>query len=151
MKLSKEKIIEAAEAFNRAKSFDEFKVMLDLCGIKLNDFEESYYELATSTHPIFASMISRPGDETKTFNSRAYMELDPRKIPEVGRSGGVLSRFKLPLWFERDEFGTVKMMMPGSRYMSASYSPDLVSDLAEMGIDAIKEMAFTLMYELGRP
>lgn len=106
MKLSKEKIIEAAEAFNRAKSFDEFKVLLDLCDVKLEDFEQDYFEIASATHPVFANMISGFG-KYKTFNSRLYMKLDPRKIPGIAYLG-LLSRFKLPVWFEKDEFGMVK-------------------------------------------
>ena len=38
MKLSKDKIIEAAEAFNQAESFDEFKILLDLINVTLEDF-----------------------------------------------------------------------------------------------------------------
>lgn len=147
MKLSKEKIIEAAEAFNRAKSFDEFKVLLDLCDVKLEDFEQDYFEIASATHPVFANMISGFG-KYKTFNSRLYMKLDLRKIPGIAYLG-LLSRFKLPVWFEKDEFGMVKVMMPGNRYISASYSPELANDLAEMGLDADKEMAKIMMYELG--
>ena len=147
MKLSKEKIIEAAEAFNRAKSFDEFKVLLDLCDVKLEDFEQDYFELASATHPFFANMISGFG-KCKSFNSRLYMELDPRKI--LGIAGlNLLNGFKLPVWFEKDKFGAVKIMIPGNHYMSTLYSPELANDLAEMGIDADKEMANIIMYELG--
>ncbi len=149
MKLCKEKIIEAAEAFNRAETFDEFKVLLDLYGVKLSDFEESYYELASSTHPIFANMITC-GGKLKTFNSKSYMALDPRNIPGIGKGSGLLDRFKLPLWFDKDEFGTVKMMMPGNHYISATYSLELAADLAKIGIDADKEIAQTMMYELSK-
>lgn len=45
MKLSKDKIIEVAEAFNQAKSFDEFKVLLDLANVTFEDFVHDYYAI----------------------------------------------------------------------------------------------------------
>ena len=137
MKLTKEKIIEAAEAFNQANSFDEFKV-------KLEDFEKDYYEVA-SIHPVFANLICFP-KEDKKFNSKAYMALDPKKIIPGHM---IANRFKLPLWLEKDEFDTVKMLMPGEGVAQTTYSPDLAKNLKAMGIDPFKEMAQMLMYELG--
>lgn len=148
MKLSKDKIIEAVEAFNQAESFDEFKVLLDLANVTLEDFEHDYYAIA-SIHPIFKKMISFD-ENTSIFNSRAYMHLDPRKILKDYSFRPLLSRFKLPLWFENDEFGTIKLLMPGSRQIVASYSKELVRDLARFGIDADEELAKTMMIDLGR-
>lgn len=149
MKLSKDKIIEAAEAFNQAESFDEFKILLDLANVTLEDFEHDYYAIA-SIHPIFKKMISFD-ENTSIFNSRAYMHLDPRKIlKDYNSFHSLLSRFKLPLWFESDEFGTIKLLMSGSRQIVASYSKELVRDLARFGIDADEELAKTMMIDLGR-
>lgn len=148
MKLGKDKIIEAATAFNNAKSFDEFKILLDLVNVSLEDFEHDYYEMA-KVHPIFINMVSI-GGKLKTFSSKSYMALDPRKILNDFGILHLSSRFKLPLWFDQDEFGTVKMTMPGGGEIAASYSPVLADDLAKLGINAEKELAQTMMVELGR-
>ena len=146
MKLSKEKIIEAAEAFNKAKSFDEFLVLLDLCIVKLEDFEADYYELA-SIHPVFINIITHNG-KYKTFNSKEYMSRDPHDFPGTGCLK-VLDRFRLPLWFEKDESNDISMLMPDKTTMKSSYSQTLVEELKAMGIDANEEIAQLLMYKLG--
>ena len=100
MRLTKEKIINAAKAFNCAKTFDEFKVLLDLCNVNLEDFEQDYYELAM-IHHIFTSII--PYDKKNLrFDSKAYMSMNPNSILELANRS--LDRFILPTWFEKDMF-----------------------------------------------
>lgn len=159
MKLSKDKIIEAAKAFNQAKNFDEFKIMLDLCNVTLEDFERDYYEVA-SIHPVFKDIISC-GGKLSGFNSKLFMALDPKKIlnsfmesSQLLKSSQLLSRFKLPLWFEKDEFDTVGVMTADGKFVMASFSSfsqELVDDMLSLhNIDINKEMSQTLMYELAR-
>lgn len=150
MKLSKDKIIEAAKAFNQAKNFDEFKIMLDLCNVTLEDFERDYYEVA-SIHPVFKDIITC-GGKLSGFNSELFMALDPKKIlNSFMESSQLLSRFKIPLWFEKDEFDTVGIMTADGKFVKTSFSQDLVDDMLSLhNIDINKEMARTLMYELAR-
>ena len=145
MKLEKDKIIEAAKAFNDAKSFDEFRIKIDLLNIKLEDFEKDYYKIA-SIHSIFLNMITCNG-KLSSFSAKAYMKLDPHKIPGLGCIK-IHDHFRLPLWFDKDELGDVSMMMPDKTIMKTSYSQELVDDLAKMGIDANIEIANTLMIDL---
>ena len=149
MKTSKEKLIDAAKAFNRAQCFDEFKVLLDLCDVKLEDFEQDYFEVA-NIHPIFKDIISC-GGKLDTFNSRLFMALEPKKtLSGFAGSSRLLSRFRLPLWFEKDEFSTVKMMLSNGRTVQASYSLEFAEGLASIGLDPTREIAQTLLYELWR-
>ena len=146
MRLTKEKIINAAEAFNHAKTFDEFKVLLDLCNVNLEDFEQDYYELAM-IHPIFASII--PYDKKNLrFDSKAYMSMNPNSILELANRS--LDRFILPIWFEKDMFGAIKITLPGHKDVISSYSTEFNDDIRKFGIDPDKELRHVLLYELVR-
>ena len=150
MKLTKEKMISAAKAFNQAKSFIEFKILLDLVDVALEDFEHDYYELA-SMHPIFASII--PCDKkNKRFNSKMYMAIHPKDIPGLVKLKRCWpkDRFILPIWIEKDRFERVIMLLPNNEKAEmSSYSPELANNMSKIGIDPVKEMGFALLYELG--
>ena len=143
MKLVKSQIIEAAELFNKAKNFAEFKVLLDLAQIQLEDFERDYFEIAQQ-HPVFAKFIGKLGER---FDSKSYMRLKPSKIydPKV-----TTNRFILPCWFKKDEFGDISMVLPNNRVISISYSEEFAEDMRKFGIDPELELVNSLMYELVR-
>ena len=150
MKLTKEKMIRAAKAFNQAKSFTEFKILLDLVDVVLEDFEYDYYELA-AMHPIFASII--PCDKkNKRFNSKMYMAIHPKDIPGLVKIKyrQLKDKFSLPIWIEKDRFGRVELLLPNNEKAKLmSYSPELANAMSKFGIDSTKEMGFAMLYELG--
>lgn len=141
MKLIKSQIIEAVELFNKAKNFTEFKVLLDLAQIQLEDFERDYFEIAQQ-HPVFAKFIGKLGER---FDSKLYMELNPSKI--CG-SKVITNRFILPCWFKKNDFGDISMVLPNNHVISTSYSEEFAEDMRKFGIDPELELARALMYEL---
>lgn len=145
MKLSKDQIIEAVTLFNRAKTIDEFKMLLDLSHIQFDTFETSYYELVDSVYPPLAKAIGK----NKRFDSKTFMEADPKTVLIIESFSPISTRFKLPLWIEFVD-DSIQLTMPGSRKAQIGYSPELISELSAIGIDGELEIVQMLLSELGR-
>lgn len=142
MKLSKDQIIEAAILFNRAKTIDEFKMLLDLSHIQFDIFETSYYKLVDSIYPPLAKAIGK----NKRFDSKTFMEADPKTV--LGFSP-ISTRFKLPLWIEFVD-DSIQLTMPGYKKVQIGYSPKLISEFSAIGIDGELQILQMLLSELGR-
>ena len=142
----------AVIAFNKAKTWDEFLVKLDLIGMSLRELEMKYYEYYEMMSAIDNAILKKILENLKMNSKTISLEKVFSTCVTSSCSDDLHIHLALPVRVEYDNDNInmchdMKVYYDEHRYVALNL--DLLNDIHDMhGIDANAEMANTVIYEL---